>query len=39
MKVEKIVVNRKFGVLDIIIFLAIVSVLYLKKYMHLVQKN
>jgi len=29
MKVEKIVVNRKFGVLDIIIFLAIVSVLYL----------
>lgn len=29
MKVEKTVVNRKFGVLDIIIFLAIVSVLYL----------
>lgn len=29
MKVEKAIVNRKFGVLDIIIFLAIVSVLYL----------
>ena len=29
MKVEKTVVNRKFGILDIIIFLAIISVLYL----------
>ncbi|MFL0197803.1 ABC transporter permease [Clostridium sp. WILCCON 0269] len=29
MKIEKTVVNRKFGVFDIIIFLAIISVLYL----------
>lgn len=29
MKVEKTIVNRKFGVLDVIIFLGIVSILYL----------